>query len=43
MKLDEFVKRTLLDITNSVYEAKKISHVAIARETLRGQKSSSRR
>ena len=30
MKLEEFVKRTLLDITNSVYEAQKSSHLAIA-------------
>lgn len=30
MKLDEFVKQTLLDITNAVYEAKTESFVSIA-------------
>lgn len=30
MKLEEFVTRTLLDITNSVWEARKSSHLAIA-------------
>jgi len=30
MKLDEFVKQTLLDITNAVYEAKNESFISIA-------------
>jgi hypothetical protein len=34
--LDEFVKRTLLDITNSVYEARKTSHLAIAPGIIEG-------
>ena len=30
MHLEEFVRRTLLDITNAVYEARRLAHLAIA-------------
>ena len=37
MELEEFVKRTILDITNGVYEARQSAHLAIAPGSIEGK------